>query len=186
MTTNETALREAAIKAVAQIEMDREGYPLSRTQQEIYDDAAEMVDAVFALQSPSQPVAALAEIASMLALHKLGGPWAQYRQEMPFAADCGCGETFFAKSEGDARSAWETHIAHYLTLPHKEDATPAPQDEGMVLLPRVMTAAMINAWSGGLTVSSDENAGRTTFQDAWQRVIEAATPATTTTERGRG
>ena len=48
----ERALREAAITAVAKIEMDREGYPLSRTQQEIYDDAAEMVDAVFALSTP--------------------------------------------------------------------------------------------------------------------------------------
>lgn len=41
--------REAAIKAVAQIEMDREGYPLSRHLDEIYTDAAETVDAVLGI-----------------------------------------------------------------------------------------------------------------------------------------
>lgn len=46
----------------------------------------------------------------------------------------------------------------------------------MVLLPSVMTAAMINAWSNGLTVTSDDVALRTTFQDAWKRVIAAANP----------
>jgi hypothetical protein len=46
--------------------------------------------------------------------------------------------------------------------------------EGFALVPLKMTAAMINAWSGGLTVSSDANAYHTTFQDAWARVLGAA------------
>lgn len=48
-----TEERDAAINAVAKIEMDREGYPLSRTQEEIYADAAEMVDVVLSLSNSS-------------------------------------------------------------------------------------------------------------------------------------
>lgn len=46
--------------------------------------------------------------------------------------------------------------------------------DGWKLVPTKMNAAMINAWSGGLTVSSDENAYRTSFQNAWHRVLAAA------------
>jgi Lar family restriction alleviation protein len=46
--------------------------------------------------------------------------------------------------------------------------------EGFALVPVVMTAAMINAWAGGRAVSSDEVAARTPFQDAWKRVLAAA------------
>jgi hypothetical protein len=42
------------------------------------------------------------------------------------------------------------------------------------LVPVELTAAMINAWSGGLTVTSDEVAYRTPFQDAWRRLLAAA------------
>ena len=49
--------RGAAIAAVAKIEMDREGYPLSRTQEEIYTDAAETVDAVLAALTQPEPTA---------------------------------------------------------------------------------------------------------------------------------
>lgn len=45
--------------------------------------------------------------------------------------------------------------------------------EGLVLVPSKMTAAMINAWSGGQTVTSDEVALNTSFQDAWGRVLRA-------------
>lgn len=45
---------------------------------------------------------------------------------------------------------------------------------GWRILPKRMTAAMINAWSGGKTVSSDEVAYRTHFQEAWKRVLDAA------------
>lgn len=48
-------MREAAIDAVAKIEMDREGYPLSRTQEEIYSDAAETVDAVLSTLTEQRP-----------------------------------------------------------------------------------------------------------------------------------
>lgn len=44
---------------------------------------------------------------------------------------------------------------------------------GVVSMPTVMTAAMINAWSGGTTVTTDEVAYHTSFQDAWKRVIAA-------------
>lgn len=122
-------------------------------------------------------------------MRKATGPWYNRRQSIATVI-CGLAEAEqYAKAgyQFDWQAMREDRLRKALsTVPHKEEATPAPQDDGMVLLPRVMTAAMINAWSGGLTVSSDENAGRTTFQDAWQRVIEAATPATTTTERGRG
>ena len=40
--------RDAAIHAVALIEMGREGFPYSRDQEEFYSDAAEVVDAVLA------------------------------------------------------------------------------------------------------------------------------------------
>lgn len=55
-------------------------------------------------------------------------------------------------------------------------SAPAPQShvEGFTLVPTRMTASMINAWSGGPTVSTDEVAYHTTFQDAWKRVLEAA------------
>lgn len=46
--------------------------------------------------------------------------------------------------------------------------------EGWQLVPKKMNADMINAWSGGLTVTSDEVAYRTTFQDAWKRVLDVA------------
>lgn len=46
--------REKAIHVAAQIEMDREGTPYARTQQEFYDDAAEMVDAILAALSSLQ------------------------------------------------------------------------------------------------------------------------------------
>lgn len=50
-------MRERAIEAVAKIEMDREGVPYSRTQEEYYDDAAETVDAVLeALRDPPMEV----------------------------------------------------------------------------------------------------------------------------------
>lgn len=54
------------------------------------------------------------------------------------------------------------------------EPAPAVAVLGWVTLPAKMTAAMINAWSGGETVSSDTNAYRTTFQDAWARVLAAA------------
>jgi hypothetical protein len=59
------------------------------------------------------------------------------------------------------------------------DATPADQTvpEDFALVPIRMNANMINAWSGGKTVSSDEIAYRTTFQNAWKRVLEAAPQA---------
>lgn len=55
-------LREAAAIAVAKIEMDREGYPLSRSQEEIYEDAYETVDAVLAaLRTPMSKLQALGQ-----------------------------------------------------------------------------------------------------------------------------
>lgn len=39
---------ERVTEVIAQIEMDREGYPLSRTQDEIYEDAHEMAIAAIA------------------------------------------------------------------------------------------------------------------------------------------
>lgn len=66
MTTTEAALRDAAISAVAKIEMDREGYPLSRTQEEIYADAAEMVDAVLSLSQPSPASSTAGEARAIL------------------------------------------------------------------------------------------------------------------------
>jgi hypothetical protein len=50
---------------------------------------------------------------------------------------------------------------------------PAPLQEGWVAVPELMTAQMINAWSGGLTVTTDEIAYRTHFQEAWKRVLAA-------------
>ncbi len=44
-----------AVHAVAKIEMDREGYPLSRSQGEIYADAGETVDAVLAALRTEAP-----------------------------------------------------------------------------------------------------------------------------------
>lgn len=50
----------------------------------------------------------------------------------------------------------------------------AVETEGFTLVPVRMTAAMINAWSGGLTVTTDEIAYNTSFQEAWSRVLAAA------------
>lgn len=46
-----------------------------------------------------------------------------------------------------------------------------------VVVPVKMTADMINAWTGGLTVSTDEIAYHTSFQSAWSRVLAAAPAA---------
>lgn len=46
--------------------------------------------------------------------------------------------------------------------------------EGWQLVPTRMDAAMINAWSNGPSVTSDEIAYRTPFQDGWKRVLAAA------------
>lgn len=46
--------------------------------------------------------------------------------------------------------------------------------QGYRLVPEKMTAAMINAWSGGETVTSDAVAYNTHFQEAWARVLRAA------------
>jgi hypothetical protein len=46
--------------------------------------------------------------------------------------------------------------------------------KGWRLVPEKMSAAMINAWSGGEMVSSDENAYRSHFQEGWTRVVDAA------------
>lgn len=60
-------------------------------------------------------------------------------------------------------------------------STPAAQGtaSGWKLMPERMTADMINAWSGGLTVSSDEIAYRTNFQAAWARMLSASPPPPT-------
>jgi len=49
--------------------------------------------------------------------------------------------------------------------------------DGWKSVPPVMTAAMINAWSNGITVTSDNVAARTSFQDAWKRLLNAAPQA---------
>lgn len=57
---------------------------------------------------------------------------------------------------------------------------------GFALVPAKMTAAMINAWGGGLTVTTDEIAYRTTFQEAWGRVLAASeTPSPEPKAEGR-
>lgn len=75
-----------------------------------------------------------------------------------------------------AYSAYAASVAHEaadtLAALSAQPAVAVP--DGWKLVPTKMNAAMINAWSGGLTVSSDENAYRTSFQDAWQRVLAAA------------
>jgi hypothetical protein len=67
MTTNPTsqsdsvaAARTAAIEVVAQLEMEREGHPYSRSQEEFYEDAAETVDAIHAALEPVAPEGAMA------------------------------------------------------------------------------------------------------------------------------
>lgn len=83
------------------------------------DEACRRADAAriaLAVTQARVDAGAQGSFASVLSHHRLGGPWAQYRQEMPFAADCGCGETFFAKSGKEAREAWQNHVAHYLAL----------------------------------------------------------------------
>ena len=45
---------------------------------------------------------------------------------------------------------------------------------GFTIVPVKMTADMINAWAGGLTVTTDEIAYRSSFQNAWSRVLAAA------------
>ncbi len=58
-----------------------------------------------------------------------------------------------------------------LALTSKVASAKPVEPEGWKLVPVVMTAAMIHAWSGGNTVTSDNVAARTTFQYAWQRVL---------------
>lgn len=45
---------ERAVRAAAEIEMNREGTPYARTQEEFYEDAAEMVNAVLAALTPAR------------------------------------------------------------------------------------------------------------------------------------
>ena len=77
-------------------------------------------------------------------------------------------------------------VANETRINSPEGAVREATPKNMVLVPRVMTAAMINAWSGGLTVSTDEIAGRTTFQDAWARVLAAASPSASAGREGNG
>lgn len=63
-----------------------------------------------------------AAVAAALLHHSLGGPWAQYRQEFKFAADCGCGKTFFANTAIEARTAWAEHVASAFSTPAASDA----------------------------------------------------------------
>lgn len=58
--------------------------------------------------------------------------------------------------------------------PQANKATKFYAPKGWRLMPEKMSAAMINAWSGGPTVSSDEVAYRTSWQEAWKRVVDAA------------
>lgn len=58
--------------------------------------------------------------------------------------------------------------------------------EGWQLVPAMMTAAMVNAWAGGIAVSSDEIAYRTPFQDGWSRVLAAAPAHTSPPSRPYG
>lgn len=51
----------------------------------------------------------------------------------------------------------------------------AAAETALALVPLRMSAAMVNAWSGGATFSSDENAFRASqWQDRWSAVLEAA------------
>jgi Protein of unknown function (DUF551) len=76
---------------------------------------------------------------------------------------------------GNIRDPYEFALA----VVQASRTTPTDQavPEDFALVPIRMNANMINAWSGGKTVSSDEVAYRTTFQDAWKRVLEAAPQA---------
>ena len=81
MTKDE--LVEKVRNVIAQIEMDREGYPLSRTQEEIYDDADEMACAALAIAMPAAFEMA-AEVAEAEALS-----WVQIPQRSSAARQVG-------------------------------------------------------------------------------------------------
>jgi pyruvate/2-oxoglutarate dehydrogenase complex dihydrolipoamide acyltransferase (E2) component len=84
----------------------------------------------------------------------------------------GSPEHNFALAIGDA-------IARCPVIPSALAAQPAQGSgvpEGFVVVPRIMTAAMINAWSNGPTVTTDEIAARTPFQEGWTRVLSASPP----------
>jgi hypothetical protein len=93
------------------------------------------------------------------------------------------GKVVSAKSSGEALAAILSYRKDIrLEVMQAARRTVSGQEaiaHGYAVVPVQMTAAMINAWSGGKTVSSDEVAYRTSFQDAWKRVLYAAPiPAT--------
>jgi hypothetical protein len=90
-------------------------------------------------------------------------------QEARYEVSAGSKWTAVTQAQYEAWSG-EKRIATYTVLPRVAATVP----EGFALVPVVMTAAMINAWAGGRAVSSDEVAARTPFQDAWKRVLAAA------------
>lgn len=101
---------------------------------------------------------------------QVGEPYHVFCENLMFFAYSGNREVARALSMDSAKAAaqtdYETRILSALISP--------PGKEGWQLVPVKMTADMINAWSGGVTVTSDAVAYQTSFQDAWKRVLIAA------------
>jgi hypothetical protein len=66
-----------------------------------------------------------------------------------------------------------SHLVEFSKLQNSKQEPKSYAPAGWHLVPRLMSASMINAWSAGTTVTSDEVAYRTHFQDAWKRVLAA-------------
>jgi hypothetical protein len=66
-----------------------------------------------------------------------------------------------------------SHLVEFSKLQASKQEPKSYAPAGWHMVPRLMTASMINAWSAGTTVTSDEVAYRTHFQDAWKRVLDA-------------
>jgi hypothetical protein len=66
-----------------------------------------------------------------------------------------------------------SHLVEFSKLQASKQEPKSYAPTGWHMVPRLMTASMINAWSAGTTVTSDEVAYRTHFQDAWKRVLDA-------------
>ena len=82
-----------------------------------------------------------------------------------YSCPCGIGKNPCPRPDGKPACAPEVLAS--------EQSAPRASNEDWIRVPPTMTADMINAWSNGPTISTDEIARRTPFQEAWTRVLAA-------------
>lgn len=113
--------------------------------------------------------AALEEDASWLGHHSAPKPSGSTQNSESFTEKADPAKPFSL-----SQTPLSEHIERDRQMSPTNSSMPKLESSNYAIVPVKMTAAMINAWSGGLTVTTDEIAYQTSFQQAWSRVIAAA------------